>query len=315
MKFTIAVLTHVPLSSCPLLDSSFIFLGENSHLLKLSVMSRRQFNQGIPSFVLLLIVIFASFALLKNSSHAVKTDTTSYYDESYHKIRGSKQNYGNQFFESATSAYPVDTYPRWLDAGTGNCGVLRKLLDAGYDAYGTDLSVVSLEQACPDLVKAGKAQAVPLQRLPFPDGHFDVVFSSDVLEHVPEADVQKSVSELVRVSRTGVLFLSISLRLSNYDLGKPEPVSHVTVRPRTWWEARFAAHGCVRDDLLVSKLQAKMPECISIELAEKMRRAQQGHEWWRDGEREPWFFIFKCSPISERKAPPNIRSLLGVNEK
>lgn len=235
-----------------------------------------------------------------NESTDAPTSTKTYYDESYHKLRGSKQNYGKRFFDSATSAFPLSSFPRWLDAGTGNCDVLRQLLGSGYDAFGTDLSEYSLNQACPDLVKEGKAKAVPLHKLPFPDGYFDVVFSSDVLEHVPEADVRKSVAELVRVSRTGIFFMSISLRLSNYDLGKPEPVSHVTVKPRAWWEEIFAEHGCAREEELITKLQNKMPECISMQMAEKMRNAQPGHEWWREGEKEPWFFIFKCPPASER---------------
>ena len=134
--------------------------------------------------------------------------------------------------------------------------------------------------------------AIPMHKLPFKDKHFDVIFSTDVLEHVPEADVKKSIAELVRVSLTGVFFMTISLRLSNYDLGKPVPISHVTVHGRSWWEALFKEHGCVRNEELLSKLQSKLPEKIPHDLTEKMRKSKPGHEFWRDGEREPWFFIF-----------------------
>ena len=44
-----------------------------------------------------------------------------------------------------------------------------------------------------------------------PDCSFDIVVSSDVLEHVHEDEADKVISELVRVSRRH-LFLSISLK-------------------------------------------------------------------------------------------------------
>ena len=285
-------------------------------------MPRRRFGTILASYnprglIPALLLTSGVFALLRRlgpredvflprnvgTRSVTQSTTKDYYDNAYHKIRGSKQNYGQRFLDSAMAAFPVDKYPRWLDAGTGNCGVLRKLLDAGYDAYGTDLSTVSLEQSCPDLVKLGKATAVPLHALPFESGQFDVIFSSDVLEHVPEEDVRKSIAELVRVSRTGVFFMTISLRLSNYDLNKPIPVSHVTVHPRSWWEAIFAQHGCSRNEQLLSQLQKRIPAQITEDLAKKMARAKPGHEFWRDGEKEPWFFIFNCeAPINVRRS-------------
>ena len=45
----------------------------------------------------------------------------------------------------------------------------------------------------------------PQDRLPFADGAFDVVLSSDVLEHMPAADRPRHLQELVRVARRRVV--------------------------------------------------------------------------------------------------------------
>lgn len=47
--------------------------------------------------------------------------------------------------------------------------------------------------------------AAPAERMPFPDGHFDVVTSLNSLDHVD--DLQASLAEIARVLRTGGDFL------------------------------------------------------------------------------------------------------------
>ena len=98
-----------------------------------------------------------------------------------------------------------------LDAGCGTgrhiCEAFRR---ADITAVGLDLSeedlrkaggtlwVMSQENGCRGAVMAIKSDVT---RLPFPDGAFDVVICSEVLEHIP--DNRKAVSELMRVLRPG----------------------------------------------------------------------------------------------------------------
>lgn len=56
---------------------------------------------------------------------------------------------------------------------------------------------------------------------------FDIVMSSDVLEHIHEDEADKVISELVRVSRRH-LFLSISLK----------PHTKVTAHPPYWFKGK-----------------------------------------------------------------------------
>ena len=60
-------------------------------------------------------------------------------------------------------------------------------------------------------VKVAKANAISL---PFPDNHFDLVFSRHALEHMPQ-DYQGAIDEMVRVSRKAVVLLEPSYELGN----------------------------------------------------------------------------------------------------
>lgn len=113
---------------------------------------------------------------------------------------------------------------RALDCGCGNGLVVERLREAGIDAWGNDNSALRKWQwrerpSRERLVVADGA------RLPFPDGWFDVVICSGVLEHIgvderggetyvvaprPTRDEERArfLAELLRVTaRDGVVFL------------------------------------------------------------------------------------------------------------
>jgi SAM-dependent methyltransferase len=93
---------------------------------------------------------------------------------------------------------------RLLDAGCGTGGFLRWALDldAFAEASGVDLSPAAIDLASRRVPEATLAVA-SLHRLPFPESAFDLVVASDVLQHVPEAEVHGSLRELSRVLRPG----------------------------------------------------------------------------------------------------------------
>lgn len=158
---------------------------------------------------------------------------------------------------------------RWLDAGCGQCGVVEFLRANHIEAFGVEVNAAALEMYCHALVANNTVKQGSLAEIDFPDNFFDVVFSSEVLEHIPEQHIPKVVSELVRVSK-GTLFMSISLRRAYADPKPPEPATiHITVKPRVWWHAQFEAAGCtVRHDVI--------------------------HGFSGDVEAEPWVFAFLC---------------------
>jgi hypothetical protein len=88
---------------------------------------------------------------------------------------------------------------------------------------GVELSDIQ-ETTCAPLWRRGLVKQGPLHAIPFPSRAFDLVFSTEVLEHVPPELAQKSVDELVRCAKQHVL-ATISLRPSALDVpGKPPKV-------------------------------------------------------------------------------------------
>ncbi len=84
-----------------------------------------------------------------------------------------------------------------LDLGCGTGDLAADMAAAGADVTGADVAQAALDRA------AGRHPQLPLRlvgidaELPFGDGAFDVVFSSEVIEHV--ADTARWLSEVRRV--------------------------------------------------------------------------------------------------------------------
>lgn len=80
---------------------------------------------------------------------------------------------------------------RILDMGCGEGRAVRALRDAGFDAWGCDIAFDNCgalhdPAGTRDLLERGFLRPISLQpyRLPFDDAEFDVVLSTEVLEHV-----------------------------------------------------------------------------------------------------------------------------------
>jgi SAM-dependent methyltransferase len=91
-----------------------------------------------------------------------------------------------------------------LDAGCGTGGFLRWALDTAPvpSAVGVDVSSAAIELAR-RLVPEAEFHVAPLWELPLADETFDLIVMNDVLQHLPEDEVQQSMSELRRTLAAG----------------------------------------------------------------------------------------------------------------
>jgi SAM-dependent methyltransferase len=113
-----------------------------------------------------------------------------------------------ELFEHIASAagQPLEPGARVLDFGAGAGRHVGEFRGAGYDAWGVDQIHTSHE--------AGSVEARFLRRvdppdyvLPFPDGDFDFVYSTSVMEHV--LDPGGALAEIARVLRLGGLSIHV----------------------------------------------------------------------------------------------------------
>jgi hypothetical protein len=97
--------------------------------------------------------------------------------------------------------------------------------------------------------------------LPFPDDAFDVVLSTDVLEHVPESQRQAHVDELVRVARRRVV---LCWPLGSLEKDAAEKRLHDQLRSELGLELDFLEehlrYGLPREEAVRSMVRAAAPE-------------------------------------------------------
>ena len=94
---------------------------------------------------------------------------------------------------------------RVLDLGCGDGPFVPALLAAGAEVTAADVADVALARARRRAPGADYALVEPHGPFPFGEGAFEVVWASEVLEHV--ADTERWINEVRRVLRPGGTFL------------------------------------------------------------------------------------------------------------
>jgi 2-polyprenyl-3-methyl-5-hydroxy-6-metoxy-1,4-benzoquinol methylase len=106
---------------------------------------------------------------------------------------------------------------RVLDLGCGDGPFVPALLEAGARVVGADVAEAALERARRRAPEARYVRVEPHGPWPFADSEFDVVWASEVLEHV--ADTERWVNEVRRVLAPGASLLVTTPRVDSL----PEP--------------------------------------------------------------------------------------------
>ena len=98
----------------------------------------------------------------------------------------------------ADTLKPGEPGTRVLDVGCGVGQVVARLNEAGFEAYGVDVSQPNIERA---KNVCSRCQIYDGKKLPFADNHFASAGALNVLEHVDEPE--EFIRELVRVVAVG----------------------------------------------------------------------------------------------------------------
>jgi SAM-dependent methyltransferase len=96
---------------------------------------------------------------------------------------------------------------RVLNIGVGNGSLELLAATKGVDIWSLDPSERAIEKIRQSIGMGEKAQVGYSQALPFPDSHFDTVIMSEVLEHLDEAVLEKTLDEVHRVLRADGVFI------------------------------------------------------------------------------------------------------------
>ena len=113
-------------------------------------------------------------------------------------------------------------FPRVLDIGCGNGEFLHILQAAGHEAVGVDIDPAMVEQCRAQGLTAHTADVRTW--LPTQAGHYDAIFSSNVIEHLDAPTVEGIVAGAYQALRPGGLLL----------LGTPNPESAIVHLYEYW---------------------------------------------------------------------------------
>ena len=143
------------------------------------------------------------------------------YWRSTKRKEGDLSNAHYQHFYTTLFGLTADSYRglRVLDVGCGPRGSLEWATEA--------LERVGIDSLVPEYLKLGADKHkmtyvhASAERIPFADGHFDIVCSFNSLDHVDRLD--DSLAEIHRVLKSGGLFLLIVE--ANHEATETEPIS------------------------------------------------------------------------------------------
>ena len=122
-----------------------------------------------------------------------------------------------------------------LDVGCGPGYSLLRFLIAGKEVMGTEVCEYLYGTALIAFMNNDVVVPARIQNLPFEAESYDLVYCTDVLEHIPEQDIEVSIRELVRVAKK-YIYVSVSTVPAMFH---PELGLHETVKPKEWWYEFF----------------------------------------------------------------------------
>ena len=158
-----------------------------------------------------------------------------------------------------------------LDVGAGQGSFTDYAVRAGLRAKGYDFSEWAV--ANPHNYAKGHLFQASATDIPEEEESYDLIFCSDMVEHIKKSEANKVISEFYRISRKWVfLQFPVVETKERFDFekhGEDHPLyahfmiaGHLNMETRAWWDKQFIAAGFeIRDDL-VTQFRGKVPREI-----------------------------------------------------
>ena len=222
-------------------------------------------------------------------------DTKELYHE-YHE-NCPFEDFGQDSFQGDKAVAVFGDVQTSLDFGCGNGYAVRKMRSEGHAWFGLEYSKTAYERYLSEsFFFLGNTSQ-------FGDAQFDLVYSTEVLEHIPEDRIDRVIGDLCRIARK-YIFMTISLRPSS-DNNR----YHCTLRPRDWWETRFMRYGFEVDRRVVDCFQPRTLKSTRAIFKKWAHFGPAAHKFAEHppfrlfGEKQPWFFVFRRPDTSASRLP------------
>jgi len=179
-----------------------------------------------------------------------------YFDEAYFQ-QGAERGtaYSNYLESSKTSALYREIAEvcaafrpiRALEIGCATGIIVKHLNDFGIETHGIDVSQWAISnREHPNVVLSGA------EKLPFPDDHFDLIYSVHALEHIPTELKDAAFAEIGRVARKDAFhfhtlpIIGLGPYIGQRDIVieklKKDP-THNLLFEKSWWVDHFGSIG------------------------------------------------------------------------
>lgn len=160
-----------------------------------------------------------------------------------------------------------------LDVGAGQGSFTDYAVRAGLNAKGYDFSQFAVDN--PHNYAAGRLhQCDVTQGIPEADNSYDMVYSSDMCEHIIKSKIGAVLADFHRITRKWVfLQFPVVSRLEdvfNYEAEQAQPEvhplwahfmisGHLNMEQRIWWDNVFTKIGFILREDLVVKFRSDVP--------------------------------------------------------
>jgi SAM-dependent methyltransferase len=162
------------------------------------------------------------------------------YDTAYYGPHGRRSGYKVLADFLRTACAPRSA----ADFGCGIGATLHHLREQGCEVLGIDGSEAAQEAARVEVVRHDLTAPIDLGR------RFDLVLSTEVAEHLPEAAADPFVATLARHAARWVFFTAAP--------PGQDGIGHINCRPKAYWVEKFHRHGLRRSRLLEACARAAL---------------------------------------------------------